>query len=102
MVSAFAANNGTVLGQVKTAEKSNQITAILALLDLLDIKGSIVPIDVMERLNKCRNGRIRTSIDITVKFYKMGKPSFWYFTLELPHPVTESYLPRGLHASQSR
>lgn len=47
MVSAFAANNGVVLGQVKTAEKSNEITAIPALLDLLDIKGSIITIDAM-------------------------------------------------------
>lgn len=47
MVSAFAANNGVVLGQIKTAEKSNEITAIPALLDLLDIKGSIVTIDAM-------------------------------------------------------
>lgn len=37
MVSAFAAHNGVVLGQVKTAEKSNEITAIPALLDLLHI-----------------------------------------------------------------
>ncbi len=41
MVSAFAANNGVVLGQIKTAEKSNEITAIPQLLDLLDIK--VVP-----------------------------------------------------------
>ena len=47
MVSAFAANNGVVLGQVKTQEKSNEITAIPALLNLLDIKGSIVTIDAM-------------------------------------------------------
>ena len=47
MVSAFAANNGVVLGQVKTSEKSNEITAIPALLDLLDIKGSIITIDAM-------------------------------------------------------
>jgi len=47
MVSAFAANNGVVLGQVKTEEKSNEITAIPALLDLLDIKGSIVTINAM-------------------------------------------------------
>jgi len=47
MVSAFAANNGVVLGQIKTAEKSNEITAIPVLLDLLDIKESIVTIDAM-------------------------------------------------------
>jgi predicted transposase YbfD/YdcC len=47
MVSAFAANNGVVLGQIKTEEKSNEITAIPQLLDLLDIEGSIVTIDAM-------------------------------------------------------
>jgi len=36
-----------VLGQLKTEEKSNEITAIPALLDLLDISGCIVTIDAM-------------------------------------------------------
>jgi predicted transposase YbfD/YdcC len=49
MVSAFVANNGVVLGQIKTAEKSNEITALPQLLDLLDIKGSIVAIDTLMR-----------------------------------------------------
>jgi predicted transposase YbfD/YdcC len=47
MVSAFAAESGVVLGQIKTEDKSNEITAIPALLDLLDIKGCIVTIDAM-------------------------------------------------------
>jgi len=47
IVSAFAAENGVVLGQIKTSEKSNEITAIPALIDLLDIKGCIVTIDAM-------------------------------------------------------
>ncbi|MDF1684706.1 MAG: ISAs1 family transposase [Legionellaceae bacterium] len=47
MVSAFAAENGVVLGQRKTVFKSNEITAIPALLDLLDVKGCIVTIDAM-------------------------------------------------------
>ncbi|WP_111609138.1 ISAs1 family transposase, partial [Marinomonas arctica] len=38
MVSAFATQNGVVMGQIKTEEKSNEITAIPALLRLLDIK----------------------------------------------------------------
>jgi len=45
MVSAWGAANGMVLGQVKTAEDSNEITAIPALLDLLKIKGAVVTID---------------------------------------------------------
>lgn len=47
MVSAWAAKNRLVLGQVKTEEKSNEITAIPELLKLLEIKGCIVTIDAM-------------------------------------------------------
>jgi predicted transposase YbfD/YdcC len=47
MVSAWAHEAGIVLGQQKTAEKSNEITAIPELLDQLYIKGCIVTIDAM-------------------------------------------------------
>jgi predicted transposase YbfD/YdcC len=47
MVSAFAARQRLVLGQVKVADKSNEIVAIPALLDMLAIEGAIVTIDAM-------------------------------------------------------
>ena len=47
MVSAWASQNNMVLGQQKVNAKSNEITAIPALLELLDIKGCIVTIDAM-------------------------------------------------------
>jgi predicted transposase YbfD/YdcC len=47
MVSAFAARQRLVLGQVKVAEKSNEIIAIPRLLDMLAIEGAIVTIDAM-------------------------------------------------------
>ena len=47
MVSAFATSNRVVLAQVKTDEKSNEITAIPRLLELLAIKGCLVTIDAM-------------------------------------------------------
>jgi predicted transposase YbfD/YdcC len=47
MVSAWASENGVVLGQRKVDTKSNEITAIPALLDLLLLKGCIVTIDAM-------------------------------------------------------
>lgn len=47
MVSAFASDQGITLGQLKTEEKSNEITAIPELLAMLDLKGSIVTIDSM-------------------------------------------------------
>ena len=47
MVSAFAARQRLVLGQVKVAEKSNEIVAIPALLEMLAIEGAIVTIDAI-------------------------------------------------------
>ncbi len=47
MVSAWASENQLVLGQVKVADKSNEITAIPKLLNILDISGCIVTIDAM-------------------------------------------------------
>lgn len=47
MVSAFAARQRLVLGQVKVAEKSNEIIAIPRLLDMLAIEGAVVTIDAM-------------------------------------------------------
>jgi predicted transposase YbfD/YdcC len=47
MVSAFAARQRLVLGQVKVAEKSNEIVAIPKLLAMMEIEGAIVTIDAM-------------------------------------------------------
>jgi predicted transposase YbfD/YdcC len=47
MVSAFAARQRLVIGQVKVDDKSNEIVAIPKLLDLLAIDGAIVTIDAM-------------------------------------------------------
>jgi len=47
MVSAYATSNKLVLGQLKTAQKSNEITAISELIQMLDIKGGLVTIDAM-------------------------------------------------------
>ena len=47
MISAWASNNKLVLAQRKVNDKSNEITAIPELLELLEIKGAIVSIDAM-------------------------------------------------------
>jgi len=47
MVSAWASSASLVLGQVKVDDKSNEITAIPKLLDMLTISGCIVTIDAM-------------------------------------------------------
>lgn len=47
IVSAFASNTRLILGQEKVEEKSNEITAIPKLLDVLFLKGAVVTIDAM-------------------------------------------------------
>jgi predicted transposase YbfD/YdcC len=47
IVTAFAAENDIILGQLRTAEKSNEITAIPELLNTLALKGCVVTIDAM-------------------------------------------------------
>jgi len=47
MVSVWSASQHLVLGQKKVGEKSNEITAIPALLKMLAIRGSVVSIDAM-------------------------------------------------------
>jgi predicted transposase YbfD/YdcC len=47
VISAWASEQRLVLAQVKVEDKSNEITAIPALLELLDITGAIITIDAM-------------------------------------------------------
>ena len=47
MISAWSSANGLVFGQLATEAKSNEITAIPRLLDLLDVRGAVVRIDAM-------------------------------------------------------
>ena len=47
LVSAWASEYKIMLGQIKTEEKSNEITAIPKLLDMIDVKDAIITIDAM-------------------------------------------------------
>ncbi|ELW1708337.1 ISAs1 family transposase [Vibrio cholerae] len=47
MANAFATANRMSIGQLKVDSKSNEITAIPKLLDLLDVKGCLITIDAM-------------------------------------------------------
>ena len=47
VVSAWVKEDGVCFGQIRTEEKSNEITAIPVLLDSLDIRGGTVTIDAM-------------------------------------------------------
>jgi len=60
VISAFSTLGGVVLGQLKTNEKSNEITAMPELINLIDLKGKIVTTDAMgcqkDIAEKIRNG----------------------------------------------
>lgn len=47
VVSAFISENSITLGELKTEEKSNEITAVPELLEMLELQGSIVTADAM-------------------------------------------------------
>lgn len=59
MVSAWASANHLLLGQVKVDDKSNEITAIPELLEVLELSGCIVTIDAMG----CQKGIARQIVD---------------------------------------
>lgn len=63
IVSAWASANNMVLGQVKTDDKSNEITAIPRLLELLDVSGAIVTIDAMGTQKEIAARIIRKNAD---------------------------------------
>jgi len=92
MVSAFAQSNNLVLGQIKTVEKSNEITAIPELIKILDLEGCIVTIDAMGCQTKIaqtiiehkadyalavkeNQKELHTNIEDTFRFMSHGKPS---------------------------
>lgn len=59
MVSAFAARQRLVLGQVKVNEKTNEIVAIPALLEMMAIEGAVITIDAMG----CQRGIAKKIMD---------------------------------------
>lgn len=67
IVSAWASEEGLALGQVATEEKSNEITAIPALLEQIDLKRSIITIDaqgcqkeIAEQINRGKGAYVLT------------------------------------------
>jgi len=63
LVSAFSTENEVFLGQIKTEEKSNEITAIPELLKVLDLEGAIVTIDAMGCQTEIAEGIIEQRAD---------------------------------------
>lgn len=63
VVSAWAESNGLVLGQLKVADKSNEITALPELLRVLELSGCIVTVDAMGTQKKIAQEIIAADAD---------------------------------------
>ena len=63
IVSAWAVQNRLILGEVSTSEKSNEIKAIPALLEMLELRGCIVTIDAMGTQTKIAEKIIEKGAD---------------------------------------
>lgn len=76
MISAWASSNQVVLGQLKTEEKSNEITAIPILLKLIEISGCIITIDAMGTQKKIAGTIIDKKADYVLGL-KENQKSFY-------------------------
>ncbi len=76
MVSAWASENGLVIGQRKVDKKSNEITAIPELLEMLVIKGCIVTIDVMSCQQKIAEKIVSKGADYVLSL-KRNQPNLF-------------------------
>lgn len=63
VVSAWAEDNGLVLGQLKVADKSNEITALPELLRVLELSGCIVTVDAMGTQKKIAKEIVEADAD---------------------------------------
>jgi predicted transposase YbfD/YdcC len=88
VVSAWASEQNLVLAQMKVEDKSNEITAIPALLELLDIKGSIITIDAMG-----------TQTEIAKKI--IDKKADYVLALKANHPTLHNQVKQWFEAASA-
>lgn len=74
IVSAFARANGVVLGQLRTSEKSNEITAIPRLIESLMLSGAVVTIDAAGCHNAIMDGIVEAEADFVIGV-KLNQPT---------------------------
>ena len=95
VVSAFAAENQLTLGEICVEEKTNEITAVPELLDLIDVKSDIVTADAMSCQKKIAEKIIDKKADYTIglkqnqpTLYKDAEDYFKEFSVNIPSKTT--------------
>lgn len=91
VVSAFVAENQITLGEIQVGEKSNEITAVPELLDLIDVEGAIVTADAISCQKKIVEKITEKKADYTIGLkqnqpglYKDAQDYMNEFSSELP------------------
>jgi predicted transposase YbfD/YdcC len=109
VVSAWVGTHNLVLGQVATEEKSNEITAIPELLDMIDIQGDIVTIDAMgcqtdiaEKIRKKNGEYILAVKENQPTLYKNIEEYFHWLEQEQPPDEVYGYWKSGLEIDHGR
>jgi predicted transposase YbfD/YdcC len=109
VVSAFASSMEICFGQVKTEDKSNEITAIPELLELLELKGLIVTIDAMGCQKKIAektggNGKKGAFLPIFQNGYhhRQQRQEEGVYTAPEVQRVEKELLQRGIQQCQQR
>jgi predicted transposase YbfD/YdcC len=92
VVSAWAESNGLVVGQLKVADKSNEITAVPELLRVLELSGCIVTVDAMGCQKKIAQEIIEADTDYVLAL--KGNQ-------ERVHPEVKSFLDAALLEGQT-
>ena len=101
VVSAWAENNNLVLGQVKVADKSNEITALPRLLRVLELSGCIVTIDAMGCQKKIAKEIVESDADFVLALKGNQETVHGEVKVFLNETVAETQKPRPRGAKLS-
>ena len=102
VVSAGAESNGLVLGQLKVADKSNEITALPELLRVLELSGCIVTVDAMGTQKKIAREIIEADADYVLALKGNHETVPDEVKSFLAETVAETSLPRPVGATLSQ
>jgi len=101
VVSAWAESNGLVLGQLKVADKSNEITALPELLRVLELSGCIVTVDAMGTQKKIAKEIIEADADYVLALKGNHETVHAEVKTFLEDAVAQTAQPRPLGAKLS-
>lgn len=104
MVNAWATQSGLALGHVVTDEKSNEITAVPKLLEMLQLKGCIVTLDAMGCQKEIAGRIVAQGADYVLQV-KANQPQLHmeleaYFAQALKHEFAG--VPHDVHETSER